>query len=59
MRASNPFKAFFLQTMLLHNLKVFQKLIKHHLLAIHSYNSADQILTYDHDHQMLICLLVI
>ena len=42
----------FLARMLYHCLKVFQKSIKHHLLAIHRYNRADQILTYDH--QLLI-----
>ena len=42
--------------MLLHNLKVFQKPIQHHWLAIHLYNKADQILTYDC--QMLIWFVV-
>ena len=43
--------------MFLHKPKVFWKPIKNHLLAIHWYNRADQILTYDH--QMLIWFLVI
>ena len=38
----------FLAIMLLHNLKVFQKRIKHYLQALHRYNRSDQILTFDH-----------
>ena len=34
-------------TMVLHSLKIVYKPIKPHLLAIHWYNRADQILTYD------------
>ena len=42
----------FLNIMLLHDLKVFQKPIKHHFLVIKWYNRADQILKYNP--QMLI-----
>ena len=47
----------FVVMMLLHNLKLFQKPMKHHLLAIHWCNRANQILTYDC--QMLVWFLVI
>ena len=47
----------FLAVMLLHNLKVTNRPIKHHLLTIDWYNWADQVLTYDR--QMLIWFIVI
>ena len=53
----NDLSPIFLAIMLLHNLKVFKKPIKDHLLAFHWYNRPDQILTCDH--QMLIWFLVI
>jgi hypothetical protein len=46
----------FLATMLFHNLKLFLKPIKNHLIAIHWYNRADQILIYEP--QMLIWLVM-
>ena len=45
----------FLTILLLHNLKVIQKPIIHHLLIIHWYSRADQTLTYNR--QMLIWFL--
>ena len=54
----HDFSPTFLAIMLLRNLKEFEKpKKKHHLLAIHGYNKADQILTYDR--QILIWFLVI